>query len=218
MYEEEKWRDVPAELANKIIETVKETDGRYGKPTTTTRVRQCSLPFYESTTLVRLSEPETGDDTPDVYFLLVDDELYPLDGHSIAIHEHNKKESINLTRDNVTDYIRFFGLFTTTHRGPFLVLERADDPLISYEGDTETRELLEKLLKPAEVTRETEEGHFECVACLLYGYLLTLATFEVRKDGTVDIIKDQPIDGIKVTVNAPFSYMNVNWPKITDES
>ncbi len=59
--------------------------------------------------------------------------------------------------------------------------------------------------KPAKVTGETEEGHFECVACLLYGYLLTLTTFEVRKDGTVDIIKDQPLDGVKVTVNETFS-------------
>ena len=98
MYEEEKWRDVPAEVANKIIETVREAGGKYPKLTDAAMAKEYPLPFYENSPLIRVTDSGWSDSNQPLYFLIEGDELYPLDGQSIAIREYNAKASINLTR------------------------------------------------------------------------------------------------------------------------
>ncbi|MRG71107.1 hypothetical protein GH722_04950 [Alphaproteobacteria bacterium HT1-32] len=191
MYEEEKWRDVPAALANKIIGTVRDAGAKYPKLTDAARAHECPLPFYQDAPLIRLTDTGGSNDQPPLYFLMEQDELYPLDGHSIAIHEYNAKVSINLTRDNVVEYLRFLGFFIESDHGPFLVAESIDDPIVPLDLTEQTRRVFERELKPVVIKSETEQGHFLLEATVLYANQLSAAKFEVKPDGTVDMIENE---------------------------
>lgn len=191
MYEEEKWRDVPAELANKIIETVRDAGGKYPKLTDAARAKEYPLPFYENSPLIRVTDSGWSDSNRPLYFLIEEDELYPLDGQSIAIHEYNAKASINLTRDNIVEYLRFFGFFGESDHGPFLIAESIDDPIVPVDMTEKTRRVFERELKPVVIKSETEQGHFICAATVLYANQLSAATFEVKPDGTVHMLESE---------------------------
>ena len=193
MYEEEKWRDVPAEVANKIIEIVREAGGKYPKLTDAAMAKEYPLPFYENSPLIRVTDSGWSDSNQPLYFLIEGDELYPLDGQSIAIREYNAKASINLTRENVIEYLRFFGFFVESDHGPFLVAESIDDPIVPVELTEPTRRVLQRELKPVTIKSETEQGQFLIEATVLFANQLSAATFEVRPDGTVDMLESEAL-------------------------
>lgn len=205
MYEEDKWQELPAKLAKRIIETIGDAGGKYEKPTKTAQVSQCSLPFYDHSSLIRASDPGWGNDKPALYFLLASEELYPLNGQSIEIHEHNAKESINLTRDNAIEYLRFFGFFVKAKDGQFLVIETVDDHFVPEDISEHARRALEQYLRPAKIVSETEQGSFLCSANILYGNALFASTFEVKQDGTIDILQDEPLAAdLQISISSPF--------------
>jgi len=196
--------DAPAEL----IEALSPIDGRYRISDRTTQLRMKRLPWYgDAAFLLALNDRSAWPKRLVIYYLLdANDQLYRLNGTSSPVHEVNATAPIELSDDNVLDYLRFFCFFVRGEEGPFYVAETMDDPLLPQNLDEQTRALLEGAVRPALLEGHNEFGHFLADAVLFYSNALFIANFAVDATGMCEMLNDEPIAGdLAVRVDAPIA-------------
>jgi len=206
MYDDDNWNSIAADEAETIFKTISPVDGKYATSDATTKAQQRTLPFYEHTKLVRVTDPSWGDANLALYYLLDGNELYRLDGQSNPIHEFNANTPPSLTDENVLDYLRFFAFFVRGEEGVFLIVENLENPELPQDMDDWTRKPLEKYLRPAEIEGKTEQGAFLCKAPVLYSNALFISSFEVHPSGAVDILEHETAAAdLPFTASVPIS-------------
>lgn len=164
-----------------------------------THVAFCMLPWYENAALLRVVDAAWGDAS--IYFLVVNNNLYRLDGASIPIHDANARAPLQLTPENVLEYLKFFCFFVRGEEGPFYLLERADHPILTFAIDEETDDTLHALARPLACDSQNERGDFVCSGIVFYGAAIFEATFAVQQTGMVEMLDDDPVE-----VNLPVRF------------
>jgi len=194
------WRALTDSEHAALLRLIDPVDGRYAT-SAQSHAAFCMLPWYEDAPLVRVVDPAWGDAS--IYFLVVNEHLYRLNGTSPAIHEVNEIAPLQLTPEHVLEYLRFFCFFVRGEEGPFFLLERADHPILTSQPDEETEQLLFRLASPATCQGQDVDGNFLCSAIVFYGNALFEAHFSVHNAGMVEMLDDDPIEtGLTVRFTA----------------
>jgi len=161
----------------------------------TTQCHWHTLPWYDKVALIRIYDPTWQDPNLTLYYLTFESNLYRLNGTSPPIHEINSKAPIQLNRDNVLDYVRFFCFFVRGDEGPFYIAEREDDPFLPVLEDSPSLYEYREHLSPASLTGMDAAGKFLCTAAIYYSNAMFRSEMAVHPSGMIDMLSDQPLTG-----------------------
>lgn len=206
MYNDEKWSPVEGEYIKGFLDQINPVDGKYKVSPQTSKVSWRSLPFYDDVILVRVKDQMWSPDYLTIYYLAERGKAFRLNGSSLPIHEVNAKGKINITEENVLDYLKFFCFFVRGEEGPFLIAEDMNNPDMPKDVDWKTRSMIEGTVRPASYEGKDENGFFRCDAVVFYSNSLFFAAFAINPSGMVDMLDDETIvPDLPVMVDAPIS-------------
>ncbi len=159
----------------------------------TSRIESCSLPWYDSFIMFRITDASWSDPRIALYFLGLPDgsDLHRLAGTSPPIHEVNKSAPVTITESNVVDYLRFFSFFVRGEHGPFMILDDPEDPFLPESP--QTREVLMDIIRPPSREGVNDKGHFLIDAVVFYSNAAFIANMSVHPTGMVEMLDDEPI-------------------------
>ncbi|MCB9963680.1 MAG: hypothetical protein H6855_06345 [Rhodospirillales bacterium] len=204
MYQDEaNWNAVEGEEKAGFLDQINPIGGKHKVSPQTTQVHWRSLPFYNGLAMIRVVDSLWPNKKLRIYYLTEQGNLYRLNGTSPPIHEVNAKGFINVTEENVLEYLRFFCFFVRGEEGPFLISEDINDPLLP-EMDQATRNAFENVLRPASYEGRDEKGNFRCDAIVFYSNALFIANFSIEPTGMIQMLDDEPVlPDIPVRVDQP---------------
>ncbi len=204
MYQDEQnWNEVEGDEKVGFLEQINPIGGKHKVSPQTSKVHWRNLPFYNGLAMIRVVDSLWPNKKLRIYYLTEQGNLYRLNGTSPPIHEVNGKGFINVTEDNVLEYLRFFCFFVRGEEGPFLISEDVNDPLLP-EMDEATKNAFANVLRPASFEGRDEKGNFRCDAVVFYANALFLANFSVQPSGMIEMLDDEPIlPDIPVRVDQP---------------
>tara|TARA_R110001592_G_scaffold16881_10_gene71633 strand:- start:1319 stop:1930 length:612 start_codon:yes stop_codon:yes gene_type:complete len=161
-----------------------------------TKVFSKPLPFYNDVKILQVTSVAWEEEPTYYFFLQHGDDYILLRGLSDVIHELNETGAINLSKDNVMDYLKFFCLFTKNEEGEcyYIIEGQNSEFLAELSGYDKSRHLrkyqglevsdFDNLGRCIIKTRVLNEGH-------VYD-----ATFEVLKTGNVEMKDDVMIGSV----------------------
>lgn len=193
MYHDDNWNPVEGEELTGFLDQINPVDGKYKVSAESTEVHWRMLPFYESVALIRVKDPNWVNKKLNIYYLTDQGNLFRLNGTSPPIHEVNAKAPINITDDNVMEYLRFFCFFVRGEEGPFYVAEDMSDPNMPADMDDTTRSVVEGTIRPASFEGKNDQGHYLCDAVVFYSNALFIANFAIQPSGMIEMLDDEPI-------------------------
>lgn len=207
MYDDNNWTPVVGEPLAGFLQQINPIDGKYRATAETTQVSWRYLPFYpQSVGLIRVQDPSWSPKRLAIYYLTLQGNLYRLNGSSPPIHEINGIAKVQITEENVIDYLRFFCFFVRGEDGPFLIAESLDDPYIPKTDDSQTRTVIEGTVRAASYEGRNEQGNFLCEGVVFYSNALFIAHFAVEPTGMIQMLDDEPIASeLPVRVDAPIA-------------
>ena len=206
MYNDNNWNDVTGEELTGFLEQVNPIDDKYKVSAETTQVSWRALPFYESVVLVRVKDPSWSNKRLNIYYLTAEGNLFRLMGQSPPIHEVNGLAPIQVTEDNVLDYLRFFCYFVRGEEGPFLIVESIDSPDLPRDLDAQTRAVIEGTVRAASYEGRNDQGHFLCEGVVFYSNALFIAHFAVQPGGMIEMLDGDPIaSDLPTRVDSPIA-------------
>jgi len=192
-YEDDKWQQVTGADVEPFIKAVSPIKGKYEVKADTAKVEWRMLSFYPSIAMVRVNDSSWGSDVGPFWFLAKQGRMFHLDGTSLPIHEANDAGPIQISEQNVLDYLNFFCTFVHGDEGPFLIIENMNDPVLPPDMDDSVRKVIEDAINPASYDGMTEKGEFQASANVLYGDALFFARFVIYPDGMIEMVDDEPI-------------------------
>jgi hypothetical protein len=198
------WNPVEGEELEGFLEQINPVDGKHRVSGETTQAAWRALPFYSNVVLIRVRDPGWANPAMTLYYLTKEGDLFRLNGTSPPIHEVNAKAPIQVTEDNVLDYLRFFCYFVRGEDGPFYIAETMDDPVMPRGLDDTTHAVLEGAVRPASFEGMDDKGNFLCDAVVFYANGLFLANFSVQPGGMIEMLGDEKItDDLPARVDSP---------------
>lgn len=185
------WHLVSVEEKENLLKQMFPLDGIESYTVDDIDLGKAELPWFENVYLLRLSSSTWHDVL--IYFLLYQDELYRLDGKSNFIHEVNEKARIQLTDENVLDYMRFFCFFVRGDEGPFYVLDQWDDAMLHGQITEAELEDIKQTIMPTSLQGKNNRGDYVCEATVYYSNAIFAVDFLVHATGIIEMIDDQPL-------------------------
>ncbi len=157
-----------------------------------------ALPFYKNVDIIHLAMQ--GDDGEDAFYFFVEDknsgDYVMLQGASDVIHELNATGVLNLSLDNVMDYLKFFCQFTNDDEGEcFYVVENEKSEVIDGLSQYDHSRYLRKF-KGTRILEQAALGKFKIETRVFHTGHVYDAEFEVKMDGYVEMIKDDIIGSV----------------------
>jgi hypothetical protein len=163
-------------------------------------VERKELPFYKDADMIRIHDKES--DGFCFFIAYGDNELVMLDGSRDQILEVNASGALDLTADNVFDYMKFFCYFTHGNEEegpetgePFYFIEGPQSEFIS--GDSQyMKDRIVKGYSGPRVLGEVGSGSFLVDARLLYQGAAFDSKFKISPDGDVEMTDDEAVSAL----------------------
>ena len=167
-------------------------------PSAIRRIREAALPFYDGG---RLLEAEFVLPSGDLYtapLLAIRDKVYDLNGTSPPIHQANAEAPLKLSdAASAAAYLRFFcgylaSGFSGADQNAFTIIDRVD--LLPWEPHAaeDQRIAVSRALRPVVVWPDaTRPGAWRATATVQVGNAVYHSSFELAKDGMVEMLNDQ---------------------------
>ncbi len=198
------WSALEDDDAASLIEQLSPVDGNYTL-SGQTLIAQCQLPWLDGARLLRVLNPDFEHTRLVLYYIDLSGGLFRLNGTSPPIHEVNAKAPINLTNDNVIDYLKFFCFFVRGDDGPFYFVERVDDPMLP-EAILKGEVTIDGHIAPAELKGRDDQGYYRALAHVFYSNAIFEAEFAIQPGGMIEMINDDPlITDLPVKMDQPVS-------------
>lgn len=204
------WQPCPDGLAEDALEQLACDEPGAFAAATIESCRYSRLLFYTAHQLLELTFTRSGR-TERAFVLHGAERTMWLDGDSDPIYVANETESIVLTESTCTQYLQFFCHFLRAEGGAFVLVESvANITLLSNErrpsDDSDdpwaTLETARSRVHPLRMRTEASRDVWRFDATIAHEGALFAATLQVKANGEVEMIDDEPIcvlDGLAVS-------------------
>lgn len=161
-----------------------------------TKVFVKDLPFYNDVKILQVTSIAWEEEPTYYFFLEHDGDYILLRGLSDVIHELNETGAINLTKDNVMDYLKFFCLFTKNEDGEcYYIIEGQDSEFLSeMSGYDKSRHL--RKFEGLEISDFDKLGRCMIKTRVLNEGYVYDAVFEVAQSGNVEMKDDELVGSV----------------------
>ncbi len=155
-----------------------------------------SLPFYNEAELIQVRYFDENTEHASFFFLKFNQEYAQLKGNADTIHEMNRDDTLNITIDNVFDYLKFFNMFTFNDEGhPFYVIDGQSSEFITDYSEYEKSRHLRKF-NGSVVEDAQEMGVYKISTRIMSAGILFDCRFEINADGYVEMIDDTYVGSV----------------------
>lgn len=159
--------------------------------TASVKILSTDLDYYPSCSFIEVS---TGDPLDKRQILLLQNnqanEVYILNGTNEPIYKLNVDLPIQLNKENVCAYARFFFSFVSGRHGRFLIIDNPDDINWREEPAPNARKALGKMIEPLSVISEDAES-FTLKSSIIFKDSLFEADVIVKKDGQITLTRQE---------------------------
>lgn len=128
-----------------------------------------------------------------------DNDIVVLNWSNEPIYSLNLRVPIQLDKNNIADYIRFFFTYVRGKHGRFIISESVDDIHWKEDPPPAARKAIGKMLLPLGLTEQDESGIFKTKATMMFRDSLFRADLEIKPNGLVIIsneellVEDMPV-------------------------
>lgn len=188
------WIDVQDENVPSLIEKINEQSSLKLFSEDRSHVEMAELPFYKNFKLVQAT---TFSSIPPVtmQYLVAGSapnwDVVKLNGTRDPIFENNARAGLVLNAETVVPYATFVLGAVQTEQGSLRLVEKVDDETFTNTPTPEQRKTVTRLIRPAKV-EETPDG-FKLDVIMLYGDSVYRAELDVKKDGFIEITKEETL-------------------------
>ncbi|HRK97545.1 MAG: hypothetical protein KDJ26_06495 [Alphaproteobacteria bacterium] len=186
------------EVEDILDRTKKSFDGVSFNPENTV-IMSRDLPFYSDYRFYDIAD-HTHMPPSRRFLLMKDQDIVVMDFTNTPIYSLNSKVPIQIDRENVKDYVRFFFTFVRGRHGRFIIVETVDDIAWREEPPPAARKSIAKLIKPiAFHASDKGDGSYFMQAQMMFRDSLFQADVLVNSDGLVQLsnesllIEDMPV-------------------------
>lgn len=186
------WKPVDSKNTKPIVEKINALHDFTLFDAETTRLREQRLPFYEDYMLLQATE-FSARPPMSMNFLFRSGEIIKLDGSSAALDKANSKAKINLNKQNIVAYAKFYLNSLMTSEGNFRLVESIDEIEFSSDPSKEELDQMFSVVRPAEVgevVKKTMVG-FDISAIVLYADCVYNINLFVSEKGSLDILNEK---------------------------
>lgn len=114
------------------------------------------------------------------------------------IYALNKSLPIQLSEDNITEYVRFFFTYVRGRHGRFIIAESVDDIHWREDPPPSARKAMGQMIEPITLEK-SHEGIYNLVACMVFKDSLFKSKVKVDSQGFVSLsdeellVEDMPV-------------------------
>tara|TARA_Y100000031_G_scaffold103504_1_gene113673 strand:- start:152078 stop:152734 length:657 start_codon:yes stop_codon:yes gene_type:complete len=147
-------------------------------------ILSASLKFYPGYRLFEITD-RSASPVKKRFVIYKRDTIQTIDYTNSPIYDLNKKAPINLTKDTLFDYIRFFFTFVRGRHGRFIVVESTDDIQWREEPAVSLRRDLNGLIEPLVLKEITSDGSYVVGAKVIFKDALFACNVNIKQNGIV---------------------------------
>ena len=188
------WIDVPDSDVQSLLEKINDQSTLKLFSEDRSHVEAADLPFYRNFKLVQAT---TYSSIPPVTMQYLvggsapDWDVVKLNGTRDPVFENNPRAGLVLNADTVVAYATFVLGAVQTEQGSLRLVEKVDEDTFTNTPPPEQRKTVTHLIRKAEV-KETADG-FTLDVIMLYGDSVYRAELDVKKDGYIEITKEETL-------------------------
>ncbi len=119
------------------------------------------------------------------------EDVVVLDWSNEPIYELNNKLPIQITDENIGDYVRFFFTYVRGRHGRFMVTENVDDINWKEEPPPAARKAISKMLAPIEIKEKSDTGIYRLEARVMFKDSLFKTDIYVKPDGAISLTEEE---------------------------
>lgn len=157
-----------------------------------------SLSFYPGYHFVEIAD-QTQNPAKTACAIYKDNDVVILNWTNDPFYDLNARVPIMLTRENVSDYVRFFFTYVRGRHGRFLIAENVDDIDWREDPPPAARKAVAKMLLPLTVKDRAADGSYHLTGCMMFRDSLFQSDITVSPGGMVEmtneelLIEDMPV-------------------------
>ena len=157
----------------------------------TAQVLTFDLPFYPGCQLVEITDH--GVQPPQSSIVIVKDkeEVRLLDWTNGPIYDLNEQIPVQITKDNVSEFVKFFFTYVAGRHGRFLICESVDDVAWKDEPAPAARKAIAQMIKPVTITGEQPDGTYDLRANMMFKDSLFESAIHVTQVGQVSLSDEE---------------------------
>lgn len=177
-----KWIEIPDAAAKKLAVLQFSEMGKLDLDSLVFKAAEAKLPFYKNFCLCRLESTDSEDGFSVMSYVLSNarDVVISVNGKSDAIHTANDFEHLQLSKDNIESYIRFFLFCVRGEEGAFNLVETL--PEQNFPGA--------EAIAPLEYLGMDEEDRYRYKAIIAFSNTLVSSVFAVSENGAIEMVDD----------------------------
>lgn len=128
-----------------------------------------------------------------------DNDVVPMTWNNEPIYALNARVPVQLSRDNIAEYVKFFFTYVRGKHGRFLIAENVDDIDWREDPPPAARKAIAKMLLPLTIKERGEDGSYKLAACMMFRDSLFQADITVGPAGAVELsneellVEDMPV-------------------------
>ncbi len=154
------------------------------------QVLSFDLSFYEGYELVEITDHNVQPPQRNVA-IIKKDEVHLLDWTNAPIYKLNESIPVQITKDNVGEFVKFFFAYVAGRHGRFLICESVDDINWKDEPAPAARKAIAQMIKPVTVTARQEDGTFDLRANMMFKDSLFESAVHVTPAGLVSLSDEE---------------------------
>ena len=159
--------------------------------TASVKILSTDLNYYPSCSFIEVS---SGDPLDKRQISLLQNnqvnEVYILNGTNEPIYKLNAELPIQLNKENVCAYARFFFSFVSGRHGRFLIIDSPDDIDWREEPAPNAKKALCKMIEPLSVISEDDQ-HFTLKSSIIFKNSIFETDVIVQKDGQITLTRQE---------------------------
>ncbi len=157
-------------------------------------VYERDLPFYKDVSLIKIASLYPEQDDFILFFMHVGDDYIMLNGMSDYIHEVNSTGAIQLDKDSVFDYLKFFSFFVSDEETlePFYVIEGENSEYLDGLSQYQKNRILRGYSGPRLIS-STDNQSYVIESRLMFCGNIYDAKYKITADGMIVMTDDKHV-------------------------
>ncbi|MGH1456310.1 MAG: hypothetical protein ACRBDI_05980 [Alphaproteobacteria bacterium] len=181
------------EVAVILDDVNKSVEGSVFDPLETT-ILSIEVPFYKGYRFLHIADYATTPPLERYVFQKNDTRDFTIiDWNYKTIQKLNQDVPINLTDENIFEYIRFYFKFVKMRFGRFTICESADNIQWKDEPSSEIKQALNKTLKFLEINEKRKDGVYKVNAFMMMKDILFNVDIYVEPNGRVTMADQEVV-------------------------
>lgn len=154
------------------------------------QVLSFDLPFYKDCQLIEITDH--GVNPPQSSVCIVkENNVYLLDWTNAPIYNLNESVPVSLTKNNVSEFVKFFFAYVAGRHGRFLICESVDDINWKDEPAPAARKAIAQMIKPVTITGTQKDGTIDLRANMMFKDSLFESAVHVTPQGQVSLSDEE---------------------------